>query len=87
MTENTRQICGADHDDPNPYALQPGHDYVELSADRSTGSSRTSPSSPPTSGRCAADPPRSAFGPDGRADYEPRPGDTDGWGWSGDAPW
>ncbi|MFJ2437862.1 hypothetical protein ACIOWM_32060 [Streptomyces anulatus] len=30
--------------------------------------------------------PGSVYGPGGRADYEPRPGYPDRWGWSGDGP-
>jgi hypothetical protein len=30
MTEHRPRIYGSDHDDPDPYTLTLGHDYVEL---------------------------------------------------------
>ncbi|WP_331728738.1 hypothetical protein [Streptomyces anulatus] len=77
MTEHTpRRIYGADHDDSDPYATTPGHD-VELVGG-------------PLDGQLldvTALTPRSAYGPGGRADYEPRPGCATRWDWSGDVPW
>lgn len=35
-------------------------------------------------GRCSTD--RGLYGPGGRSDYEPRPGDPDRWDWQGDTP-
>ncbi|WP_435841259.1 hypothetical protein [Streptomyces griseus] len=47
MSDSRPWIYGADHDDPDPRTPTPGHVYVELVGDRSTGSSSTPPATPP----------------------------------------
>ncbi|MFE7357441.1 hypothetical protein ACFU8Q_30895 [Streptomyces sp. NPDC057543] len=82
-----RRVYGADHDDPDP-GPQPGHEYVELVGgpldgllldvtgwtveERATGATLTTEIS--------------AYGPGGRAEYKPRPGEPDRWDWHGDVP-
>ncbi|MFD5211587.1 hypothetical protein ACFWNF_32215 [Streptomyces anulatus] len=89
MTKNTRWVYGTDHDDPAPYALQPGHTYVELVGGPLDGQlldvTALTPDERADGALLIA--PRSAYGPGGRADYEPHPGCPDRWDWSGDVPW
>ncbi|MER6237642.1 hypothetical protein [Streptomyces clavifer] len=87
MDELRRRVYGAGHDDPHAYAV-PGRDYVELVGGPLDGllldvtglthQERTAGAMLITS--------QGQFGPGGRADYEPRAGDTDRWDWAGDVP-
>ncbi|MFF1271008.1 hypothetical protein ACFVZE_34820 [Streptomyces anulatus] len=90
MTEHTpRRIYGADHDDPDPYTTTPGHVYVELVGGPLDGQllDVTALTTDERADGALLIAPRSAYGPGGRADYEPRPGNTGRWDWSGDVPW
>nr|WP_030638999.1 hypothetical protein [Streptomyces flavovirens] len=87
MDELRRRVYGAGHKDPHAYA-GPGHDYVELVGGPQDGlpldvtglthQERTADAILITN--------QGQFGPGGRADYEPRAGDTDRWDWAGDVP-
>lgn len=89
MTENARWVYGTDHDDPDPYALQPGNTYVELVGGPLDGQlldvTALAPDERADGALLMTD--NGAYGAGGRADYEPRPGCPDRWDWSGDVPW
>ncbi|WP_097868534.1 hypothetical protein [Streptomyces sp. rh34] len=89
MTGNTRWVYGTDHDDPAPYAFDPDHTYVELVGGPLDGQllDVTALTAEERADGALLIAPRSAYGPGGRADYEPRPGCTTRWDWSGDVPW
>ncbi|MFE9912906.1 hypothetical protein [Streptomyces clavifer] len=88
MTEHRPGIYGSDHDDPDLYATHPGHDYVELVGGPLDGQlldvTALAPEEQTTGALLIT--PRSAYGPGGRADYEPSPGDPGRWNWIGDVP-
>lgn len=82
-----RRVYGADHDDPDP-GPQPGHVYRELVAGPLDGLllDVTGWSEEQLRGGALLITEIGAYGPGGRADYNPRPGDPDRWDWSGDVP-
>ncbi|AEN08155.1 hypothetical protein K373_00981 [Streptomyces sp. DvalAA-21] len=88
MTEPMRRrVYGADHDDPERYE-QPGRDYAELVGGPLDGLLLDVTGRPPeslTTG-AALTTEIGMHGPGGRAEYQPRPGDTGRWDWVGDTP-
>lgn len=80
-----RRVYGGDHDDPGP---QPGHVYRELVGGPLDGLlADVTGWTPEEVGEGAALTTEiGAFGPGGRAVYEPRDGDPLYWDWQGDAP-
>ncbi|MFJ1751197.1 hypothetical protein ACIOJD_33955 [Streptomyces sp. NPDC088116] len=82
-----RRVYGADQDDPDP-GPQPGHVYRELVAGPLDGLllDVTGWSEEQLGGGALLITEIGAYGPGGRADYNPRPGDQARWEWAGDVP-
>ncbi|HBF84960.1 MAG TPA: hypothetical protein DD420_35040 [Streptomyces sp.] len=82
-----RRVYGAYHDDPAPFP-KPGCSYVELAGGPLDGLllDVTGWDAHERAGGAALITEAGAFGPGGRAVYEPRPGNADTWNWMGDTP-
>ncbi|WP_331731360.1 hypothetical protein [Kitasatospora sp. NBC_01300] len=81
-----RRVYGADDDeDPGP---EEGHDYRELCGGPLDGLlvqvTGWTPESLANGAALITN--NGRYGPGGRAEYEPRPGDPDRWDWVGDSP-
>lgn len=88
MDELMRQrVYGADHDDPDP-GPQPGHEYRELVAGPLDGLllDVTGWSEEQLREGALLITEIGAYGPGGRADYNPSMTNPDRWEWSGDVP-
>ncbi|MFF9594237.1 hypothetical protein ACF1FX_34530 [Streptomyces sp. NPDC014646] len=84
--EPLRRVYGADHDDPDP-GPEPGHEYVELVGGALDGQllDVTGWTAEQRAGGALLITEFGLYGEGGRADYEPRPGDTARWDWQGDS--
>ncbi|MGW6291011.1 hypothetical protein [Streptomyces sp. NPDC055107] len=86
MNDPRPWIYGTDHDDPDPRTRTPGHVYVELVGGPLDGQllDVTGYTSEERADGALLMSNHGVYGPGGRSDYEPRPGDPDRWDWSGD---
>ncbi|MFF1909930.1 hypothetical protein [Kitasatospora sp. NPDC058218] len=81
------RVYGADYDDPDP-GPQPGHDYRELCAGPLDGLllDVTGWDGEQLADGAALLTEIGAYGPGGRAHYEPSDDDPQRWDWRGDTP-
>ncbi|MGV0101004.1 hypothetical protein [Streptomyces californicus] len=89
MSDTRPWIYGTEHDDPDPRTPEPGHVYVQLVGGPLdgqlldvTGYTPAERTDPEGGALLMSD--HGVYGPGGRSDYTPRPGDPDRWDWQGD---
>ncbi|MFJ2590862.1 hypothetical protein [Streptomyces sp. NPDC087538] len=82
-----RHVYGTDQDDPNP-GPQPGRTYAELVGGALDGQllDVTGWDMDESADGAYLITEAGRYGPGGRADYVPRPGDPTRWDWNGDVP-
>ncbi|MFD4125259.1 hypothetical protein ACFXKK_04755 [Streptomyces globisporus] len=89
MSDARPWIYGTDHDAPDARTPTPGHVYVQLVGGPLDGQLLDVTGYTPeerAEGGALLMSNHGAYGPGGRCDYEPRPGDPDRWDWQGDTP-